>query len=86
MAPRDDIDTAMKPGCGYPMGPFTLLDYAGLDTAMWIAGAFYDEYKESLYAPSPLLSRMMYSGMLDRKSGRGFLYLLIEPMDSRCSA
>jgi 3-hydroxyacyl-CoA dehydrogenase len=69
---RDDIDTAMKLGCGYPMGPFTLLDYVGLDTTMWIAEAFYDEYKEPLYAPPPLLRRMVYSGMLGRKSGRGF--------------
>jgi 3-hydroxybutyryl-CoA dehydrogenase len=72
MATRDDIDTAMKLGCGYPMGPFTLLDYVGLDTTMWIAEAFYDEYKEPLYAPPPLLRRMVYSGMLGRKSGRGF--------------
>ena len=72
MATRDDIDTAMKLGCGYPMGPFTLLDYIGLDTTMWIAEAFYDEYKDPLYAPPPLLRRMVYSGMLGRKSGRGF--------------
>jgi 3-hydroxybutyryl-CoA dehydrogenase len=72
MATRDDIDTAMKLGCGYPMGPFTLLDYIGLDTTMWIAEAFYDEYKEPLYAPPPLLRRMVNSGMLGRKSGRGF--------------
>lgn len=72
MATRDDIDTAMKLGCGYPMGPFTLLDYIGLDTTMWIAEAFYDEYKEPLYAPPPLLRRMVNSGMLGKKSGRGF--------------
>jgi 3-hydroxybutyryl-CoA dehydrogenase len=72
MATRDDIDTAMKLGCGYPMGPFTLLDYIGLDTVMWIAEAFYDEYKEPIYAPPPLLRRMVISGMLGRKSGRGF--------------
>jgi 3-hydroxybutyryl-CoA dehydrogenase len=54
------------------MGPFTLLDCVGLDTAMWIAGAFYDEYKEPLYSPPPLLRLMMYSGMLGRKSGKGF--------------
>jgi 3-hydroxybutyryl-CoA dehydrogenase len=72
MATRDDIDTAMKLGCGYPMGPFTLLDYIGLDTTMWVAEAVYDEYKEPLYAPPPLLRRMVNSGMLGRKSGRGF--------------
>lgn len=72
MATRDDIDTAMKLGCGYPMGPFTLLDYIGLDTTMWIAEAFYNEYEEPLYAPPPLLRRMVNSGMLGKKSGRGF--------------
>jgi 3-hydroxybutyryl-CoA dehydrogenase len=72
MATRDDIDTAMKLGCGYPMGPFTLLDYIGLDTIMWVAEAIYDEYKEPLYAPPPLLRRMVNAGMLGRKSGRGF--------------
>ncbi len=55
MATRDDIDAAMKLGCGYPMGPFTLLDYVGLDTTMWAAEAIYEEYKDPLYAPPPLL-------------------------------
>ena len=72
MATRDDIDTAMKLGCGYPMGPFTLLDYVGLDTTMWAAEAIYDEYKDPLYAPPPLLRRMVISGMYGRKSGKGF--------------
>ena len=72
MATRDDIDTAMKLGCGYPMGPLTLLDYIGLDTVMWVAEAIYDEYKDPLYAPPPLLRRLVNSGMLGRKSGRGF--------------
>lgn len=72
MASRDDIDTAMKLGCGYPMGPFTLLDYVGLDTTLWAAEAIYDEYKDPLYAPPPLLRRMVLSGMTGRKSGRGF--------------
>lgn len=72
MASRDDIDTAMKLGCGYPMGPFTLLDYVGLDTTLWAAEAIYDEYKDPLYAPSPLLRRMVQSGMYGKKSGRGF--------------
>ncbi len=72
MASRDDIDAAMKLGCGYPMGPFTLLDYVGLDTTLWAAEAIYDEYKDPLYAPPPLLRRMVLSGMTGRKSGRGF--------------
>jgi len=72
MATRDDIDTAMKLGCGYPMGPFTLLDYVGLDTTLWAAEAIYDEYKDPLYAPPPLLRRMVLSGMYGRKSGKGF--------------
>ena len=71
-ATRDDIDTAMKQGCGYPMGPFTLLDYVGLDTTMWAAEAIYDEYKDPLYAPPPLLRRMVASGMYGKKSGKGF--------------
>jgi 3-hydroxybutyryl-CoA dehydrogenase len=71
-ASRDDIDAAMKLGCGYPMGPFTLLDYVGLDTTLWAAEAIYEEYKDPLYAPPPLLRRMVISGMLGRKSGRGF--------------
>ena len=72
MASREDIDTAMQQGCGYPMGPLTLLDYVGLDTTLWAAEAIYDEYKDLLYAPPPLLRRMVLSGMLGRKSGKGF--------------
>jgi 3-hydroxybutyryl-CoA dehydrogenase len=72
MASRDDIDTAMKLGCGYPMGPFTLLDYVGLDTTLWAAEAIYEEYKDPLYAPPPLLRRMVVSGILGKKSGKGF--------------
>ena len=71
-ASRDDIDSAMKLGCGYPMGPFTLLDYVGLDTTLWAAEAIYEEYKDPLYAPPPLLRRMVQSGMYGKKSGRGF--------------
>src|SRR5436305_8777066 len=71
-ASRDDIDTAMKLGCGYPMGPFTLLDYVGLDTTLWAAEAIYEEYKDPLYAPPPLLRRMVQSGLYGKKSGRGF--------------
>jgi 3-hydroxybutyryl-CoA dehydrogenase len=72
MASREDIDTAMKLGCGYPMGPFTLLDYVGLDTTLWAAEAIYEEYKDPLYAPPPLLRRMVLSGMYGKKSGKGF--------------
>jgi 3-hydroxybutyryl-CoA dehydrogenase len=71
-ATREDIDTAMKQGCGYPMGPFTLLDYVGLDTTLWAAEAIYEEYKDPLYAPPPLLRRMVQSGLYGRKSGKGF--------------
>lgn len=71
-ATRDDIDTAMKLGCGYPMGPFTLLDFVGLETTLWAAEAIYEEYKDPLYAPPPLLRRMVLSGMLGKKSGKGF--------------
>jgi 3-hydroxybutyryl-CoA dehydrogenase len=72
MASRDDIDTSMKLGCGYPMGPLTLLDYVGLDTTLWAAEAIYEEYKDPFYAPPPLLRRMVQSGMYGRKSGKGF--------------
>ena len=72
VATRDDIDTAMKLGCGYPMGPFTLLDYIGLDTTLWAAEAIFEEYKDPLYSPPPLLRRMVISGMYGKKSGKGF--------------
>jgi 3-hydroxybutyryl-CoA dehydrogenase len=72
MATRDDIDTAMKLGCGYPMGPFTLLDYVGLDTTLWAADAIYNEYRDPLYAAPPLLRRMVQSGQYGKKSGKGF--------------
>jgi 3-hydroxybutyryl-CoA dehydrogenase len=54
------------------MGPFTLLDYVGLDTTLYVAEVIYDEYKEPLYAPPPLLRRMVAAGMYGRKSGKGF--------------
>jgi 3-hydroxybutyryl-CoA dehydrogenase len=72
MASRDDIDTGMKLGCGYPMGPFTLLDFVGLDTTLWAAEAIYEEYKDPFYAPPPLLKRMVQSGWYGKKSGKGF--------------
>ncbi len=68
----EDIDKGMTLGCGYPMGPFTLLDFVGLDTTYYIANIMFDEYRELAYAPPPLLKRMVLAGRLGRKSGRGF--------------
>ena len=67
-----DIDNAMKLGCGYPMGPLTLLDFVGLDTTFYIANIMFDEFKEKRFAPPPLLKRMVMAGLHGRKSGRGF--------------
>ena len=67
-----DIDQAMKLGCGHPMGPFTLLDFVGLDTTYYIANIMFDEFKERRFAPPPLLKRMVMAGWNGRKSGRGF--------------
>jgi 3-hydroxybutyryl-CoA dehydrogenase len=72
LATLEDIDQAMKLGCGYPMGPFTLLDLVGLDTAMYVAEVMFEEFREPRYAPSPLLKRMVLAGHLGRKTGRGF--------------
>jgi 3-hydroxybutyryl-CoA dehydrogenase len=68
----EDIDKGMKLGCGYPMGPFTLLDFVGLDTTYYIANIMFEEFREPAYAPPPLLKRMVLAGRLGRKSGRGF--------------
>ena len=68
----EDIDNGMKLGCGYPMGPFTLLDFVGLDTTYYIANIMFEEFREPAYAPPPLLKRMVLAGRLGRKSGRGF--------------
>ena len=68
----EDIDAGMKLGCGYPMGPFTLLDFVGLDTTYSIAGIMFEEFREPAYAPPPLLKRMVLARRLGRKSGRGF--------------
>jgi 3-hydroxybutyryl-CoA dehydrogenase len=68
----EDIDTAMKLGCGYPMGPFTLLDFVGLDTTYYITHIMYDEFKERRFAAPPLLKRLVMAGWYGRKSGRGF--------------
>jgi 3-hydroxybutyryl-CoA dehydrogenase len=67
-----DIDKAMQLGCGYPMGPLTLLDFVGLDTTYKIADIMFAEYKEQKYAPPPLLKRMVLAGMYGKKSGKGF--------------
>lgn len=67
-----DIDKAMQLGCGYPMGPLTLLDFVGLDTTYKIAEIMFAEYKEQRYAPPPLLKRMVLAGMYGKKSGKGF--------------
>ena len=67
-----DIDKAMQLGCGYPMGPLTLLDFVGLDTTYRIAEIMFAEYRDAKYAPPPLLKRMVLAGMHGKKSGRGF--------------
>jgi 3-hydroxybutyryl-CoA dehydrogenase len=72
LASLEDIDQAMKLGCGYPMGPFTLLDLVGLDTTMYVAEVMFEEFREPRYAPPPLLKRMVLAGHLGRKTGRGF--------------
>jgi 3-hydroxybutyryl-CoA dehydrogenase len=71
-ASRDDIDTAMKGGCNFPMGPLALLDLVGLDTSLSILDALYDEFRDPNYAAMPLLRRMVTAGQLGRKSGLGF--------------
>ena len=71
-ASKEDIDQAMKLGCGYPMGPFTLLDLVGLDTTLFVAEVMFQEFREPRFAPPPLLRRMVLAGQLGRKSGKGF--------------
>ncbi len=68
----DDIDNAMKLGCGYPMGPFTLLDFVGLDTTYYITHVMYEEFKERRFASPPLLKRLVMAGWYGRKTGKGF--------------
>lgn len=72
VASIEDIDKGMQLGAGHPMGPFTLLDFVGLDTVYKIAEIMFAEYRDSRYAPPPLLKRMVLAGMLGRKSGKGF--------------
>ncbi len=71
-ASRDDIDSAMKGGCNFPMGPLALLDLVGLDTSLAILDALYDEFRDPNYAAVPALRRMVTAGQLGRKSGSGF--------------
>lgn len=72
VASAPDMDKAMQLGCGYPMGPFTLLDFVGLDTTYKIAEIMFDEYKDPRYAAPPLLKRMVLAGYYGKKSGKGF--------------
>jgi len=74
-----DLDRGMRLGCGYPMGPLTLLDFVGLDTVVRIADIMFEEYREARYAPPPLLRRMVGAGLQGRKSGRGFYDYATDP-------
>ncbi len=73
-ATAEDIDAGMVEGCAHPMGPLHLADLIGLDTTMAVAESLYSEFKEQLYAPPPLLARMVEAGLLGRKTGRGFFH------------
>lgn len=72
LATVDDIDNALKLGLGYPMGPFTLLDFVGIDTTLYIADIMFEEFKEHKYAAPPLMRRMVHAGYFGKKSGKGF--------------
>jgi 3-hydroxybutyryl-CoA dehydrogenase len=74
-----DIDTGMKLGCGHPMGPLTLLDFVGLDTAVKVGEILYEEFREARYAPPPLLKRMVLAGWYGKKSGKGFYDWSVTP-------
>jgi 3-hydroxybutyryl-CoA dehydrogenase len=71
-ATKEDIDVGMMLGTSYPMGPFTLLDYVGLDTTLYIADILFDEFKDSRFAAPTLLRQMVAAGYLGKKAGRGF--------------
>jgi 3-hydroxybutyryl-CoA dehydrogenase len=79
VASTADLDRAMQLGCGHPMGPLTLLDFIGLDTVVRIADIMFDAYRETRYAPPPLLRRMVVAGYLGRKSGKGFYDYSVDP-------
>jgi len=68
----EDIDNGMRLGCGYPMGPFTLLDFVGLETTYYIANIMFEEFREKRFAPPPLLKRLVLAGHHGKKTGRGF--------------
>lgn len=72
VASIEDIDKGMMLGCGYPMGPLTLLDFVGLDTTYFIANIMFEEYREAKYAPPPLLRKMVLAGLHGKKGGKGF--------------
>ena len=72
LATKEDIDEGMKLGCGHPMGPLQLLDFVGLDTTYYISQIMFDEFKDPLMAPPPLLKRMVLAGQYGKKSGKGF--------------
>ena len=80
----EDIDNAMKLGCGYPMGPFALLDFVGLDTTYYITHVMYNEFKERRFASPPLLKRLVMAGWYGRKSGKGF-YDYADPNNPRAN-
>jgi 3-hydroxybutyryl-CoA dehydrogenase len=80
----EDIDNAMKLGCGYPMGPFTLLDFVGLDTTYYITHVMFDEFKERRFASPPLLKRLVMAGWYGRKTGSGF-YDYSEPENPKAN-
>jgi len=71
-ATADDIDTAMKLGCGHPMGPFALADIVGLDVTLQIIQTLYQEFRDPYYAPAPMLEHLVTAGFLGRKTKRGF--------------
>lgn len=79
-ATAEDIDEGMKHGCGHPMGPLTLADFIGLDVLYAIGDSLYEEFKQTEYAPPPLLKRMVASGRIGRKAGRGFYEYQREPV------
>jgi 3-hydroxybutyryl-CoA dehydrogenase len=79
VASVEDIDKGMQLGAGHPMGPFTLLDFVGLDTVYKISEIMFTEYREARYAPPPLLKRMVLAGMLGKKSGKGFYDYSVNP-------
>jgi 3-hydroxybutyryl-CoA dehydrogenase len=79
LASKEDIDQGMRLGCGYPMGPLTLLDYVGLDTTYYIAEIMFDEFKDPMFASPPLLRRLVLAGHYGRKSGKGFYDYSTDP-------